>query len=190
MKKHDFLLKTVMLIVALSVIVGAWFAFNNLDAKATKIENLEEKLARQEKQISFLQNENQEKDQEFQESENEKINESINVFLESVFNVKKDNWEERRSNAEQVLTKDIFKKTFPSDEKEGKVLYEYDVDDSRIYLRSNGEEGSAYVVFEQTVKNVANNEKSKNLMTIEVFLKKEGEGWLINKFQQISSTPI
>ncbi len=47
MNKQDFLLKTVILIVAIAVIIGTWFGFNTIDQQASKIDKLEESIERQ-----------------------------------------------------------------------------------------------------------------------------------------------
>lgn len=190
MNKQDFLLKTVILIVAIAVIIGTWFGFNTIDQQASKIDKLEESIERQKDQISFLENTNQEKTQEFQESESRRINESVNVFLQAVFHVQKDNFEERRSNAKSILTQDMFERIFPTDEQPEKLLYEYDLGDVRIYTRVDSKSANAYVVFNQTIENLANNEENEHRMTIEVFLQKEGENWIVNKFQQINAEPL
>jgi hypothetical protein len=190
MNKQDFLLKTVMLFVGIAVIIGTWFSFSTIDQQTSKIDKLEEKVERQKDQISFLKNTNQEKTLEFQESENRRINESVNVFLQAVFNVQKDNFEERRSNAENILTQDMFEKIFPTDKQPEKLLYEYDFGDVRIYTRVDSKNASAYVIFDQTIENLVNNEKNEHRKTIELFLQKEGESWVVNKFQQINAEPL
>lgn len=190
MNKQDFVLKTVMLIVAIGFIVGAWFSFNTIDKQASEIEKLEKEVKRKENEVNFLKNDNKQKTQVFQESENKKVDESINVFLESVFNVDESNLEERRSNAKTVLTQDMFKKLFPAEQKTEKLLYEHDLTDVNIYTNVENQNASAYVTFLQTAENLANNKKNQSRLTLEVFLQKEGEEWIVNEFQQINSEPL
>ncbi len=84
----------------------------------------------------------------------------------------------------------MFERIFPTDEQPEKLLYEYDLGDVRIYTRVDSKSANAYVVFNQTIENLANNEENEHRMTIEVFLQKEGENWIVNKFQQINAEPL
>jgi hypothetical protein len=190
MNQQDFLLKTVMLIVAIAVIISVWFGFRTIDQQAVQIRELKEDTERQKNQISFLKNDNQIKTQVYQESENKRIEESVHVFVQSVFNVQESNFKERRSNAESVVTQELFERIFPSDEKPEHLLYEHEFSNVRVYTRFEGKNASAYVLFDQTVENLANDEANKTRLTIEVFLHKEGESWMVNDFQQINAEPL
>jgi uncharacterized protein YoxC len=188
--KQDFLLKTALLIIAIVVIVGGWFCLQTIDEQSSKIEKLEETIQRQHGQISFLENANRQKTQEFQESEHKKIEEAVNVFVQSVYHVQQEHFEERRANAKTVLTQDLFEKIFPADEPLKNLLYEYDLGDVRVYTLYDGKHASAFVIFNQAIKNLANNDENENRMTIEIFLQKEGENWLVNDFEQINAEPL
>jgi hypothetical protein len=188
--KQDFLLKTVLFIIAIVVIVGGWFCLQTIDEQSSKIEKLEETIQHQHEQISFLENANRQKTQDFQESEHKKIEEAVNVFVQSVYNVQQEHFEERRANAKTVLSQDLFKKIFPNDEPPEHLLYEYDLKDVRVYTNHDGKNASAFVIFNQTIENLANHDKNENRITIEVFLQKEGENWIVNKFQQLNTDPL
>ncbi|WP_349407935.1 hypothetical protein [Pseudalkalibacillus sp. SCS-8] len=183
MNTKDFIIKTVLLIIAIIVIVGGWFSLTTIEQQEVEIEKLKETTQRQKNQISFLKNNNQMKTQFYKETDNQKIEETINLFVRSVFNVQEDNYKERRSNAERVLSQELFKQIF-SDESE-KLLYEHDVEDLRVYTRLDRENASAYLIFNHTAKNLANNKSNKIRLTVEVLLRKEEENWIVVNFLQL-----
>ncbi|MGP4080100.1 hypothetical protein ACTWQL_09305 [Pseudalkalibacillus sp. R45] len=188
MKKQDLILKTIILLIAITVIVGGGFSLSTIDQQTAEIKGLKETTERQKNEISLLKNDNQKKTQAYEKTDVQKIEETVNVFVQSVFNVKEGNYEERKSNAESVLSQELFKQIF-SDEPE-KLLYEYDVEDLRVYTSMEGENASSYLIMEQTTINLANNKSNNSRITIEVFLQKEGEQWIVNSFQQIKDEPL
>ena len=70
------------------------------------------------------------------------------------------------------------------------VRLEYLFDASNVAVYLSIEDRSAYVVFDQEVKNLANQESSYKKMTLQVFLQQEGDEWLVNDFEQIKAEPL
>ncbi|MGD6793837.1 hypothetical protein [Metabacillus indicus] len=187
--KHEFIVKTGLLCFTIILILLTWFSFRTIDQQAFQINRLTKEVERKEDQIQFLTTNTRMNTKEVNETENAKIEESINVFIQSMFNVKYDQLEQRRAKAKTVLTQELFNKYFPTEEGE-KLLYEHEVNDSRVYIKNEGENGSAVVTFEETITTLANNQKENSRITMEVFLQKEGEKWLVNRFEQLDAEPL
>lgn len=172
------------------MILLIWFGFRTIDQQAIKIDSLTKEVDRKEEQIQFLKTNTRMKTKEVNETETAKIEESINVFVQSMFHVKVDKLEERREKAKTVLTQELFKKYFPTEDKNQKLLYEHEVNDSTVYIKNQGENGSAIVTFEETMTSLANNQKESSRITLEVYLQNEGEMWIVNRFEQLNAEPL
>ncbi|MCP3029656.1 hypothetical protein [Halobacillus sp. A5] len=184
--RKDLFIKTVTLIVGVLVIIGVWFGLSTTEGQDNEIQELEATVKKQEEQIEYLQNSKREQTELSEDAASQKMKETVNVFIESTFHVEEDHYEERKEEAEVVLTQDLFEKQFSS-EKET-LQYEFDVSDVTVYLAEENQ--SAYVVFKQEVKNLANQDSSYKKMTLQVSLQKEGERWLVNDFDQIKAEPL
>ena len=185
----DILLKTLILVIAIVVFLVVWFGFTTIDNQAVEIKQLKEENENQKNQISYLENNNQMQTEVIEKSEMSVIQETLNVFVESVFHVEQDNFERRREDGETVLTQNLYNEVFPEDETYD-IIYEYDISNINSYVAQQREQASAYVTFKQTVTNVNNNEKEDSYLTIQVFLQNEGEKWLVNDFKQIQAEPL
>ncbi len=181
-------MKTFVLIIGVVIAVGVWFGLSTVDGQSQTIDKLEEKVKKQEEQISYLQNSKREQTKISQQTDNSKMRETVRVFIHSFFRVKEANYEERKSNAEVVVTQDLFEKQFAKDNPPDQLLYEHDVSDLTVYLSQKDK--SAYVVFDQEVTNLANDESNHKRLTIQVMLQQEGEEWLVNGFKQINAEPL
>jgi hypothetical protein len=188
--KPDFLIKTALLSLTVTITILIWFGFRTIDQQETKIDSLTKDVKRKDNQIQYLKVNNRLKSQEVSKSENERIVESVNVFVQSIYQVKEGQLEQRREKAKTVLTQGMYDKYFPKDEKAEKLLYEHEVDDSTVFTNIEGNNGSAFVIFEDTMTSLANMKKESSRITIEVFLQKEGEKWLVNQFQQLNAEPM
>jgi hypothetical protein len=188
--KQDFLIKTALLSLTLAIAILIWFGFRTIDQQASKIDSLLKDVKRKDDQIQFLKINNRLKSQEVSKSEDDRIEESVNVFVQSLYQIQEGQLEQRREKAITVLSQAMFDKYFPKDEKVEKLLYEHEVDDSTIYTNIEGNKGSAFVIFEDTMTSLANRKKESSRITIEVFLQKEGEKWLVNQFQQLYAEPL
>jgi hypothetical protein len=187
--RQDFIVKTGLLCLTIILTLLVWFGFRTIDKQSIKIGNLTKEVERKEDQIRFLKTNTRMNTKEVNETETAKIEESINVFIQSIFHVKDDQLEQRREKAKTVLTQELFNKYFPTEEGE-KLLYEHEVNDSTVYVKNQGENGSAFVTFVETMTSLANNQKESSRITLEVFLQKEGEKWLVNRFQQLNAEPL
>ncbi|MYL43894.1 MerR type regulator [Virgibacillus salexigens] len=187
--KKDFILKTVVLVVSIAIILVVWFGFNTIDKQAAQIEQLQEDNQKKQNQIDYLEENNQTQTEVIEKSAVSVIQESLNVFVKSVFEVEQDNFEKRKEEAETVLTQNMFNEVFPENESYD-VIYEYDINKINSYVDQSGDQASAYVTFEQSVTNVNNNEKEDSYVTIQVFLQKEGDKWIVNDFKQINTEPL
>ncbi|MCQ6266333.1 hypothetical protein M1K46_11760 [Fictibacillus sp. WQ 8-8] len=185
--KQELLLKTGLLMVAIFMIGTVWFGFQTIDDQATMIDSLTQKVKRQKDQIKFLKASSKQESRQTIQSESKNIEETVNVFVQSLYQVKKDQLDKRRENAKEVLTQDMFQEYFPAEEKDGKIQYEYEIGESTVYTRVHGENGSAIVTFEETMESLANGRKENSKITLEVNLQKEGSKWLVNRFQQINA---
>jgi hypothetical protein len=188
--KQDFILKTGLLCLTIILILLIWFGFRTIDQQAIKIDNLTKEVNQKEDQIQFLKTNTRMKTKEINETETAKIEESINVFVQAMFHVKEDQLEQRREKAKTILTQELFKKYFPTGDKKQKLLYEHEVNDSTVYINNQGENGSAIVTFEETMTSLANNQKESSQITLEVYFQKEGEKWLVNRFEQLNAEPL
>jgi len=187
--KKDFILKTVVLISFLAVVVLVWFGFRTIDSQAVEIEELKEENSRQKEQIEYLSENTQTQIEVIEQSEVSRIQDSVNVFIESVFNVKEDNYERRKESGQTVLTQAMVNEIFPEDSSYN-IIYEYDIRNINSYVNQREEDSSAYVTFEQTETNVNNDSQQDSRITLQVFLQKEGDTWLVNDFEQIMHEPI
>jgi hypothetical protein len=188
--RQDFIVKTGILCLAIILILLIWFGFRTIDHQANEIDNLTKKVERKEDQIELLKTNTRMKTKEVSETEVAKIEESINVFVQAVFHVKENQLEQRRKKAKTVLTQELFNKYFPTEDKGQKLLYEHEVNDSTVYINNQGENGSAIVSFEETMTSLANNQKESSQITLEIYLQKEGEKWLINRYEQLNAVPL
>jgi len=185
----DILLKTLILVIAIVVFLVVWFGFTTIDNQVVEIEQLKEENEKQKNQISYLEDNNQMQTEVIEESEVSVIQETLNVFVASVFHVEQDNLKRRKEDGEMVLTQNLYNEVFPEDASYD-IIYEYDISNINSYVDQQGEQASAYVTFEQTVTNVNNNETQESYVTIQVFLQNEGEKWLVNDFKQIQAEPL
>jgi hypothetical protein len=188
--KQDFLIKTALLSLTVVITILIWFGFRTIDQQVSKIDSLSKDVRRKDDQIQFLKVNNRLKSQEVSQSENERIEESVNVFVQSLYQVQENQLDQRREKAKTVLTQAMYDKYFPKDEKVEKLLYEHEVNDSTVFTNIEGNNGSAFVIFEDTMTSLANMRKERSRITIEVFLQKEGERWLVNKFKQLNAEPM
>jgi hypothetical protein len=188
--KQDLLIKTAILSLTIIMVILIWFGFRTIDKQASKIDNLTKSVKRKDDQIQFLKINNRLKSQEVSKSENERIEESVIVFVQSMYQVQEGQLEHRREKAKTVLTQAMYDKYFPKDEKVEKLLYEHEVEDSTIYTNIEGNNGNAFVIFEDTMTSLANMKKESSRITIEVFLQKEGEKWIVNQFEQLNAEPL
>lgn len=188
--KQDFLIKTGLLLIALLFVIVVWFGFRMLDHQASTIDDLTKNVERQKDQIQFLKTSSQQQKNQVNGSDSEKIEESVNVFVQALYQVKEDKSKQRRDKAQTVLTQEMYKKYFPTDEKDQKLLYEHEVGNSTVYTNNQGQNGSAIVIFEETMTSLANNQNEHSRITLEVFLQKEGEKWIVNQFQQVNAEPL
>ncbi|MGM0804585.1 MAG: hypothetical protein ACQET8_07565 [Bacillota bacterium] len=187
--KQEFIVKTGLLGFTIILILLIWFGFRTIDQQVVQINRLTKEVERKEDQIQFLKTNTRMNTKKVNETETAKIEESINVFIQSMFHIKDDQLEQRREKAKTVLTQELFNKYFPTEEWE-KLLYEHEVNNSRVYIKNEGENGSAVVTFEETITTLANNQKENSRITLEVFLQKEGEKWLVNRFEQLDAEPL
>ena len=185
----DILLKTLILVIAIAVFLVVWFGFQTMDNQASEIEQLKEENEKQKNQISYLEDNNQMQIEVIEESDVSVIQEILNVFVESVFHVEKDNFERRKEDGETVLAQNLYNEVFP-EEASYDIIYEYDISNINSYVDQQGEQASAYVTFDQTVTNVKNNEKEDSYVTLQVFLQSEGKKWLVSDFKQIQAEPL
>ncbi|MFC0187632.1 hypothetical protein ACFFJY_04990 [Fictibacillus aquaticus] len=188
--RSGFYIKTGMLLLAVVIVLAVWFGFQTIDNQEATIGSLTKKVERQKYQIQLLKSTSQQQTKKNSESENERIKESVNVFVQTVYQVQENHLEQRRDNARTVLTQEMFDKYFSNDEKGGKLLYEYVIEDSTVYTNNEGVNGKAIVTFEETMTSLANNQKESSRITLEVFLQKEGDKWLVNRFQQLIAEPL
>jgi hypothetical protein len=188
--KQDFLIKTVLLFLTVALSILIWFGFRTINQQASKIDSLAKDVKRKNDQIQFLKVNNRFKSQEVTKSENVRVEESVNVFVQSLYQVQEGKLEQRRDKAKNVLTRAMHDKYFPKDEKVEKLLYEHKVDNSTVYTSLEGKNSSAIVTFEETMTSLANNQKESSRVTIEVFLQKEGEKWIVNHFEQLNAEPL
>jgi hypothetical protein len=186
--KQDFLLKTLVLLIGIVVIVGVIIGFRVYDQHLTEIENLQATIEQQENQINLLKTSNEELDEEFQGTEATQIASSVNTFVNALYDVRDGSQEARRTEAELVMTQDMLEQYFPETEEESQLTMEYRIEDVRVY--PSIEKESALVVMEGATVNLNNGQREKNRITLEVFLQKEGEKWIVNKFQQIHAEPL
>jgi hypothetical protein len=188
--REDLIVKTGFLCLTIILILLIWFGFRTIDQQAIKIDNLTKEVDRKEDQIQFLKTNTRMKTNEVNENETAKIEESVNVFVQSMFHVKAEQLEQRREKAKTVLTQELISRYFPKNDKNQKLLYEHEVENSKVYVQNQGNYGSAIVTFEETMISIANNQKESSQITLEVFLQKEGEKWLVNRFQQLNAEPL
>ena len=127
------IMKTVVLIIGLAMIVVVWFGFRTIDNQAQEIDQLKSKIEKKDNQIAYLQENNQSQTKIINNSSTNEIQNTLELFVESVFEVKEGNLQERKGQAETILTQHMFNNVFPKDEKE-KVLYEYDTDNIHSYI--------------------------------------------------------
>lgn len=187
--KKDILLKTIILVIGVGMILLTWFGFNTIDNQAQEIESLQEEINEKDNTIAYLEEHNQSQTEVIENTSVNTIQENVQTFVESTFAVEQENYEERKEVAENVLTQQMMNEIFPEDEQYN-ILYEYEVDNVKSYVNEQEDQASVYVTFEQHVKNLNNDQENDSYVTLEVFLQKEGDNWLVNDFQQLYSEPM
>lgn len=190
MNLKDFILKTVLLIVCITIILILWFGGKKLDDQIIESEALKKENNQLKEQVEYLENRSISQTEIIKESEASNIKESVNVFLDSIYNVKEGNYNERKSNAEKVLVQAKFNDFFPETD-EYEILYEFEINNVESYINQiEDKKATAFVVFNLTETNVNNDEENDSRTIIQVYLQKEGENWMINNFEQIHSEPL
>jgi hypothetical protein len=188
--RQDIIVKTGLLGFTIILILLIWFGFRTIDQQATQIDSLTKEVERKEDQLQFLKSKNQMISHEVNETETAKIEESVNIFIQSMFHVKKNQIDQRREKVKTVLTQELFNKYFPREDNNQKLIYEHELNDSTVYIKNQGGNGSAIVTFEETLTSLVNNQEERSRITLEVFLQKEGKKWLINRFEQLNAEPL
>ncbi|MFC0560785.1 MerR type regulator [Halalkalibacter alkalisediminis] len=186
--KQDFLLKTVILLIGIAVIVGAFVGFRVYDEAQSEIDSLQATIEQQENQISLLELSNQGLDEEYQDNEANNISETVRAFINALYDVRDGKGEARRTEAELVVTQEMLEEYFPETEQEVALSMEYRVKKVNVY--PSVEQKSVFVVMEGSTVNLNNGQREDNRITLQVFLQKEGEKWIVNKFQQIHAEPL
>lgn len=190
MNLKDFILKTVLLIVCITIILILWFGGKKLDDQIIESEALKKENNQLKEQVEYLENRSISQTEIIKESEASNIKESVNVFLDSIYNVKEGNYNERKSNAEKVLVQAKFNDFFPETD-EYEILYEFEINNVESYINQiEDKKATAFVVFNLTETNVNNDEENDSRTIVQVYLQKEGENWMINNFEQIHSEPL
>lgn len=190
MNLKDFILKTVLLIVCITIILILWFGGKKLDDQIIESEALKKENNQLKEQVEYLENRSISRTEIIKESEASNIKESVNVFLDSIYNVKEGNYNERKSNAEKVLVQAKFNDFFPETD-EYEILYEFEINNVESYINQiEDKKATAFVVFNLTETNVNNDEENDSRTIVQVYLQKEGKNWMINNFEQIHSEPL
>ncbi|UOQ48434.1 hypothetical protein MUN88_20775 [Gracilibacillus caseinilyticus] len=187
--KKDMLLKTIIFIIGIGIVLFVWFGLQTIDNQAQEIEQLQEEINKKDNTIAYLEEDNESQTEVIEKTASSVIQENIQAFVESTFAVQEGNYEDRKEVADQVLTQRMMRQVFPEEEAY-EVMYEYEVSNIKSYVNESESEAGAYVTFEQRTTNVNNNEENDQYITMEVFLQKEGENWLINDFQQLNAESL
>ncbi|MBM7554430.1 hypothetical protein [Thalassobacillus pellis] len=183
---HEWIWKTLILFLALLVGMGTWMAFRTIDQQAVAIEKLEATIQRQEEQLAYFQHYLRSQSKGEERSEKQQIQETVRVFVTSVFQVTEDNAQERKANAKTVMTTALYEHLFPEGEKEGEgLMYVHDVEEVQVYTTVNKEKGHAYVIFEQTMKNLANGKQGVKTITMQLSLKRVDDRWKVFEFETV-----
>lgn len=186
----NFLLKTVILIVGIGFIALSIFGFRYYDAALAENDELRETIQRLENQISLLETNYEETNVEFQENEFSKIEEASQTFIYAMFDIRENNFADRRADASVVVTEAFLEEYFPEGDEDLELTMEYRVHDVNIYPNQDGEQASAFVVMEGEAINLANNQGEGNRLILQVELQQEGDNWLVSSFKQLHSEPI
>ncbi|MDV2684461.1 MerR type regulator [Alkalihalophilus lindianensis] len=181
--KQDFILKTIILFVGLVIVIGVFVGFRVYDQQLAEIEQLQEEVQQQTNQIELLESSNQELDVEVQEDQSTQMQSAVQSFVRALYDVRADNEDMRRSEAELVMSQDMLEQHFP--EREGQIQYsmEYRINDMTVYPSVQQE--SAFVVMTGSTVNLNNNQREDNRITLEVFLQQEGDRWIVTNFDQL-----
>lgn len=189
MNKTGLIYKTLFLILGIVMVISIWFGLKTIDKQLVEIETLQKENEKQKNHITYLENNVQTKTEIINESDIEIIQEIVLVFVESIFNIKEDNYKTRKANGKSVLTAELYQTLFPEEDFE-KIDYIYDVARVESYVDHKEDESSAYVTFKQTITNTNNVHDERSYITLQVYLKKEDSKWLVNDFKQVHVEPI
>lgn len=189
MNKKGLIYKTFFLIIGIVMVISIWFGLKTIDNQLVEIETLQKENEKHKNHITYLENNVQTKTEIINESDIEVIQETVLVFVESIFNIKEDNYKKRKANGKSVLTTELYQTLFPEEDFEN-VDYIYDVERVESYVDHNKDESSAYVTFEQIITNTKNDQDESSYITLQVYLEKEGSTWIVNDFKQVHVEPI
>lgn len=186
----NFILKTVVLLVAIGFVGVIVFGFRYYDDALTENDELRETIQRLENQITLIESNQEETSVEYQENELTAIQESAQTFVYAMFDIREDNFTDRKENASVVTTENMLDEYFPESDENMELTMEYRVQNANIYPVQDGEQATTLVVMEGEALNLSNNQGDQNRLILELQLQQEGDNWLVSSFKQIHSEPI
>lgn len=187
---RDFLLKTIVLLVAIGLVIATVFGFRFYDQAMSENDELREVIERQENQISLLESNVQDTSIEYQEEEAVQIQGTTETFINALFGVQQSTYADRRGQAESVVTQSMLDQYFPESSSDLELKLEFRIRDLTVYANPDGERATALVIMEGDTLNLANDQRDSTRTFVEVDLQKEGENWLVNEFTQIHNQPL
>ncbi|WP_233254297.1 MerR type regulator [Salipaludibacillus keqinensis] len=133
--------------------------------------------------LLLLENTNQALDVEAEEAQSTQMQSTIESFVCALYDVRANNEDMRRSEAELVMSQEMLEQHFP--EREGEIQYsmEYRINEMKMYPSLQQE--SVFVVMTGSTVNLNNNQREDNRITVEVFLQQEGDRWIVTGFDQL-----
>lgn len=190
MMKNEHLVKIILIIFSLIIIFLVWFSFKKFDEKLVIIDELTDENERNKGIIERLEKTRESNDlAPVEANEESKIKEVVNVFLQSVYTVSEDNYDERKEDAKIILNDSLYEMIFGGGK--SKVEYSYQPSDIHIYVSIESEKkASSFVTFEKKITDLDNNSKNYSFVTLEIQVTKQGEHWIINEFKEIHEEPI
>lgn len=190
MQKKDFIIKTSIFIAGVVLIATLWFLFTKMDTYLKKIDELKQENKEQSELVERLEYAQAQQQLKADQTEEKSVKESVDLFIQSVFTINQNNYKERKKDGENILSNDIFTRIFGSDE-ELEVNFEYRPSDVNVYVDIMEEgQSSAFVTFDNMVKDLNNDSTEYEYIALEVELNKQGDLWVIHDFETINEQII
>ncbi len=183
MKRKDWIIKTSILVIGILVIVALWFMFAKIDSYLTKVDKLEKENKEQKELIERLEYARDQEKSESSNNDDESIKDSVELFIQSVFTITQTNYEDRKKDGENILSNEIYSRIFSSDE-ELEVNFEYHPSNVSIYTNPiDDQQASAFVTFDNQVKDLNTDTSDHEYTVLEVHLNKQGDLWVVDNFE-------
>lgn len=187
MKKKKFYF--LLLVIVILGLTGFNIYLNSRGDIAIEKGKLITQNQQQKSEINKLLKQNEELQPSAQEQERRQIIDTASKFIETAYVQKEDGFDERKKTAQSLMTEDLFKRFYPSDNFYQKNI-ETDIEQPGLFLQTKyPEEKHANMIahFKHELHEKQNNTTQKTKIYIEILLEKKDNKWMVTDLKDIYS---